>query len=84
MYIHLSTFFKATFPGSSHISLDSNPKKQKSIDTFFLENYPSSLSPPFGTLRKHVKGGSGERERETISSGWFIICMYAKTTPCVY
>ena len=82
MYIHLSTFFKATFPGWSHISLDSNPKKQKSIDTFFLENYPSSLS--LLLLAHYENMLKGVVERETISSGWFIICMYAKTTPCVY
>ena len=59
MYIYILTFFEATFPGVTYHLIPTLRSKNQ-LTHFFLENYPSSLSPPFGTLRKHVKGGSGE------------------------
>ena len=64
MYIYLSTFLKATFPGVTYHLIPT--LRSKNQLTHFSWKTTLPLSPPFGTLRKHVKGGSGEREGDYI------------------
>ena len=82
MYIYILTFFEATFPGVTYHLIPTLRSKNQLTHFSWKTTLPLSL-----LLLAHYENmlkGVVESERETISSGWFIICMYAKTTPCVY